>query len=254
MATSMHENKENQPFFLYDQVKSYLKNLIEFEELKAGMKLPNESELCEMFKTSRITVRRALKELADDGLVEVLHGKGTFVKERRTYTHNINLNGFTEDMRFGGQGVRKIILEKKVITSDTEMMTVFDRTEPFSLVKLKRLIMDGENVYSVDNAFFPCDLYPGIEDKIEDDVSTFALIKKEYGVRFKNVSKELVVITPNKDLADLLKVTAFETVIQVKKLIRNPEGIPIHFSRYYLPSKRVRLHFEVDIDDAKATE
>jgi DNA-binding GntR family transcriptional regulator len=254
MMATLNISNENQPLFLYNQVKNYLKNQIDSGELEPGMKLPNEIELCSMFKTSRITVRRALKELADDGLIEILHGKGTFVKAKHEYLFNINLNGFTEGMRDDEHEISKIVLEKKIITSDDEIMKLFGRTEPFKMVQLQRLIKVGSNPYSVDNSYFPCDIYPEIEDKLKDDVSTFKIIKNEYGIKFKNVIKELVVIIPSKDLADLLHVNVFETLIQVDKLIRDPNGVPVHFSRYYLPSNKVKLHFEVDIDENKAVE
>ena len=41
--------------------------------------LPGEEALCERFGVSRVTVRRALADLAAQGLVERRHGKGTFV-------------------------------------------------------------------------------------------------------------------------------------------------------------------------------
>lgn len=45
-----------------------------------GMLIPSESQLCEMYDVSRITIRRALKELEYSGFVRRIQGKGTFVK------------------------------------------------------------------------------------------------------------------------------------------------------------------------------
>ena len=45
-----------------------------------GMLIPSESQLCEMYQVSRITVRRALKELENQTLVYKIQGKGTFVR------------------------------------------------------------------------------------------------------------------------------------------------------------------------------
>lgn len=47
-----------------------------------GDALPTEQSLCEQFGVSRITVRRALADLADQGYIERRHGVGTFVRQR----------------------------------------------------------------------------------------------------------------------------------------------------------------------------
>ncbi len=48
---------------------------------RQGGKLPSESELCEMYKASRTSIRNALQRLEAIGLIETFKGKGSFVKE-----------------------------------------------------------------------------------------------------------------------------------------------------------------------------
>ena len=67
---------------LYRQIADKLRHQIESGELKEGDRLPTEDQLIEEHHTSRSTVRAALKELATRGLVDTLHGKGTFVSMR----------------------------------------------------------------------------------------------------------------------------------------------------------------------------
>ena len=53
--------------------------------IPAGDPLPTEQELCDQFGVSRITVRRALADLAEAGLVERRHGIGSFVTSTRRF-------------------------------------------------------------------------------------------------------------------------------------------------------------------------
>lgn len=62
---------------LHDQVADELHGLI--SELEHGTRLPSEAELVERFGVSRTTVRRAIKALAESGVLNVQHGRGTFV-------------------------------------------------------------------------------------------------------------------------------------------------------------------------------
>ena len=56
-----------------------------------GAKLPNEGELCELFKVSRTTVREAVRHLAAQGYLEVRRGKGTYVTDRTSIRKDIGL-------------------------------------------------------------------------------------------------------------------------------------------------------------------
>lgn len=60
-----------------------LRQKIHTGEIPAGEKLPSEYQLVEQYEVSRHTVRKALSILENEGLVEAVHGKGTFCKDRR---------------------------------------------------------------------------------------------------------------------------------------------------------------------------
>lgn len=51
-------------------------------KVAAGARLASEAELSEQYGVSRVTVRRAIKELSDDGVLDVVHGRGTFVVDQ----------------------------------------------------------------------------------------------------------------------------------------------------------------------------
>lgn len=66
---------------LWRQVADDLTKDIESGELALGWKLPTELELAEIYGVSRITIRRAVGELAANGKLNVVHGRGTFVAD-----------------------------------------------------------------------------------------------------------------------------------------------------------------------------
>lgn len=62
----------------YHQVKQHLKNLIRRGELAPGDLLPSENTLVKEFNFSRHTIRQAIGELENEGLVQRQQGRGTF--------------------------------------------------------------------------------------------------------------------------------------------------------------------------------
>ena len=67
---------------MYDQVAADIASDITSGALAPGARLPTEIELAVQYQVSRVTIRRAVKELSGRGLVVVSHGRGTFVTER----------------------------------------------------------------------------------------------------------------------------------------------------------------------------
>ena len=64
---------------LSSSVKNYLYQYIRSMDIKDNMKLPPESELSAKLGVSRVTVRRALDEMENEGIILRMQGRGTFV-------------------------------------------------------------------------------------------------------------------------------------------------------------------------------
>ena len=84
----------------YREIERYLRTLV--EGARPGAPLPSEAELCERFSVSRMTVRQALAELTNDGLVERRRGQGTFVAHRPVHRRPGVFLSFTEEMNRRG--------------------------------------------------------------------------------------------------------------------------------------------------------
>jgi GntR family transcriptional regulator of arabinose operon len=73
--------------FAWAKVAEALRRQIEEGARRPGTMIPSESELCRVYKVSRITVRAAVKHLAQQGFVTKQHGRGTFVRQRKVRQH-----------------------------------------------------------------------------------------------------------------------------------------------------------------------
>jgi GntR family transcriptional regulator len=69
------------PRLLWLQVADDLRADMASGELRPGARLPSEAEMADQYGVSRDTIRRATSELASEGLLVVLQGRGTFVVE-----------------------------------------------------------------------------------------------------------------------------------------------------------------------------
>ncbi|KAB8127032.1 GntR family transcriptional regulator [Gracilibacillus oryzae] len=86
---------------LYEQVYESLKEEIISAKYKIGDKIPSENELAEAFQVSRITSKKALEMLVNEGFVYRQRGKGTFVAKQRSDNKGINHSLKMEKPLFG---------------------------------------------------------------------------------------------------------------------------------------------------------
>ena len=70
------------PLPVYQQVAAHLRESIRSGEYPPGGKLRSERELSVLYETSRVTIRQAIAELRDEGIVVAEHGRGLFVRDR----------------------------------------------------------------------------------------------------------------------------------------------------------------------------
>lgn len=83
--------------FKHDIVYNSIKEKILIGGWYEGMLIPSESQLCQKYEVSRITVRRALKELEYSGFVKRVQGKGTFVKSNNRDAIEVNSSKENDD-------------------------------------------------------------------------------------------------------------------------------------------------------------
>jgi GntR family transcriptional regulator len=105
---------------IYQRISDDLEARIVSGALLPGERFPSERQLSEEHGASRMTVRQALRTLAERGLVETRNGLGTFVGSRRIEQPLNTLSGFTDAMARRGLAASSIVLGTGTAPADAE--------------------------------------------------------------------------------------------------------------------------------------
>jgi GntR family transcriptional regulator len=114
-------------------VRDVLRHEIESGRLQVGDRLPPEIELCATFDVSRSTIRTAIRELSDAGMIHAKPGVGTVIIRPRPDVRQSMLSGLTEELRDQG-----------VTTSADVLLSTFEK--PTASVKERLRLENGERV------------------------------------------------------------------------------------------------------------
>ena len=90
------------PVTKYYQLKDILVKNIQDGKWPPQSRMSSENELCEAYNVSRVTVRKAIDLLVQEGYVYTIKGKGTYVKGKYIEQPLTHFYSFREDLRSRG--------------------------------------------------------------------------------------------------------------------------------------------------------
>lgn len=113
---------------LYQQVKQHVRALIDGGAWEEDKRLPSENELVDMLKVSRMTVNRALRELAKEGYVERISGVGTFVADKRLESHPLSIQNIAAEIDDRGLVHQSKVIKIEEVRATAEVAMMFNIT------------------------------------------------------------------------------------------------------------------------------
>src|SRR6185437_12896915 len=150
---------------LWHQAEQALRALIENGEWPTGTQIPNEDRLGTMLGISRITLRHALRNLEEAGLVRREHGRGTFVRSATVVAGGRGLTSFTQEMVTLGLVVGTRLLAAEIIPASPEMADALDIEQGAEIIKLRRLRLGNNAPIGIQTAHLPAARFPGLYEQ-----------------------------------------------------------------------------------------
>jgi GntR family histidine utilization transcriptional repressor len=106
---------------IYQQIIKNIQQKIAAGEWTAGQKLPSENELVVTLEVSRMTINRALRELTQQGLINRVHGLGSFVAETPRHASLIELQDIALEIEQRGKRHSSRVLALTTVEANTEV-------------------------------------------------------------------------------------------------------------------------------------
>lgn len=213
---------------LYQQLQRKLRLAIENRVLGADDALPPERDLAEELNVSRITVRKAIDGLVEEGLLIRKQGSGTFVTNR-VEKNFAKLTSFSEDMRARGRKPRSVWLDRAAGTvTPGESLTL--RSSPGTPVyRFSRIRYADDAPMAIEYATVLADCLPSVESV---ETSLYEALERT-GNRPVRALQRLRAVLLTAEQAQLLKAQEKDAGLLVERVGFLKDGRAVEFSQSY---------------------
>lgn len=229
---------------LYSQLREIIRSDIVQGKYEPGERLAPEAKVGEGYGVSLTTVRRAFADLAREGLIKRIPGKGTFVVERRLERDLGKLTSFSQEMQRRNLSPSNIVIHSDLATASPRISNALNITEEKNNVfRLKRVRLVNDIPLMLENAYLPNKLFDDIE-KIdwETKLSLYNVILEEYKTPLIEARESIEPILINPDQAEVLNVEPFSPALHLITLVYTENNLPVEFTDAVVPGQRSRYY------------
>lgn len=197
--------------------------------------------MCDMYGVSRITARRAVSDLVDEGFLYRKQGKGTFVTGNKVETELISITGMRQWGNETGRPHRTRILETGFSEADAKAAKALRVPVGEKLFRLQRLVYIEDAPLILETVHYPIHRFPGFDSMVGDSVSTHELLKDKFSTIPTSHERVINVVIARPHEADLLNLNIGDTLYEMYEIVYDQNEHPIHTSMMSLGTDRVTL-------------
>lgn len=238
------------PVPLYYQLESVLRDELAAGHYPEGTPLPTEEALVRRFSVSRITVRRAMERLVQDGLIHRVPGRGTFVnavppREFRIERNPADLMGFEEDIRRLGFVPETRVLRREWLSPPADVAEALGIAPGTEVLRLYRRGTIGSRPLWIEDRY----IVPAVASRLRPrDLTVPSLLTTLARVQGLNVDSARVRIAArgaSREEARLLSLRPGAPVL-VAEFAVQANGRPAQFVRARFRPDRYAFAFTIE--------
>lgn len=213
----------------YVQLRQRLSDGVQSGLLAPGSPLPPEREIAAITDFSRVTVRKAIQSLADEGTIVQKQGSGSFVSAKpvRIEQRLSRLTSFSEDMARRGKTASSRWLERGLFMPSPDEITALGLSADASVARVGRLrLADGEPL-AIERASLPTDILP---NPLEVETSLYEVLERG-GNRPVRALQKISAVNISEQEAGILAMQPGAAGLRIERISYLAEGRVAEFTQ-----------------------
>lgn len=227
---------------IYMQVVDYLRENIASGVWEEASKIPSEIELMSTLGVSRGSIKKAISKLVEEGVLEQIQGKGTYVKSQDiAFPLTEGLVTFSESLNEQGIAYETQIIDCEMRQADAEISKHLNVSPGSDFLHLERVrSVEGEPIMYIENNI-NSSLAPGIESADFVSEGLFSILERLTGHQIEYSETSFVAKLADPLRAEALDVPVKSPVLQQVQTVHLDNGQAIEYAKVWLKSSRFHL-------------
>lgn len=222
----------------YQQLKDLIIERIASGELQASDRVPSEHELVESMNVSRMTANRALRELHDEGYVDRIAGRGTFVSDLRSQSHLVAVQNIADEIAARGHRHSCVVIRQSRQHARGEIAKALHVSQGTDVFHLLLVHFENGSPIQVEDRHVLAEFAPACLEQDFDQETPSAYLTSI--APLQEAEQVVRAVMPNAAVRNHLKLGADEpTLVIVRRTWSN--GHPVTFGRFHHPGSRYEL-------------
>jgi GntR family transcriptional regulator len=213
---------------------------------RPGDRLPSDSDLCREFGVSRMTARNAMQRLAEDGLVQRIPGRGTFVVEPPSHRYADRLMAFSLEMQRQGRTPSSRLVTREIRPSTNAEARALELHPAEPVVLVQRLRLADDRPIAIETAILTrrtADVVMAAD--LESGSLHEALARA--GLHLRRGQATITAEAATRGDAGLLGVAEGEPLLVERRVIADAGGRPVEATESRYPGDRYALDVRFDV-------
>ncbi|MFD2923268.1 phosphonate metabolism transcriptional regulator PhnF [Halobacillus naozhouensis] len=213
------------PLPIYYQIEEDIKQRIADDDYRSGDMIPSERELSETYDVSRMTVRQAVTNMVNEGVLFREKGRGTFVADQKIEQPLQGMTSFTEDMRSRGMEASSRLLQFERVAAPFDVLRKLQLHEEAEVYKIERIRYADQRPMAIETTFIPAAMFPGLDERVVQG-SLYDYIEKSKQKRIGKASQMIEATIADEQQSSLLEVPAASAILHIERNSSLTDGTP----------------------------
>lgn len=233
---------------IYHQLKTLLKEKIDKGVWVADEMISSERELSEELEISRMTVRHAINELVQEGILYRKRGMGTFVSRPKIEQRLSKLSNFTTEMELRGLKPSGKIISIKTVPASKLVAEKLNLQEHDSVIELYRLRLADGAPMAIELSFLPYEIAAPLLSESLENKSVYKELQTKCQLNIVSAHQTIEISYPNcSQDAELLEIKETTPILLIERLTFTDGQIPIEYVLSQYRGDRYKFYLELKV-------
>lgn len=226
---------------LYAQLLDHFRHLIHSGQLVPGDRFPAELELAKEYGVARITVRRAIEELVQEGLLVRRQGKGSFVASPKIERELVNVRSFTAQIQSHGMQPGTQVVSVQTLPATKQLSTALGVDEGAPVVEFRRVRSANGEPAALETSYISLERCPAIDQIDLTTNSLYQVLEERYDLKPASSRKTLELASATNQEAKLLHVAPGTPLFLMKAVVFSTAGPVAEYAKILYRADRFRF-------------